>query len=542
MLRNKISKLFFLAILATAGFVRLFQLSSVPKSLYWEEVALGYDAFSILQTGKDHHGNSWPVVAFESFGDWKPPGYFYALVPFIKLFGLTELAIRLPSALAGIISIVLIFLISQELLLQSKDEKIKKYLPFLAMILATVSPWGILFSRAAWEVNLATMLLLAGILLLFVWKRLVFSNSKIKSVIPLAFACLLFVASMYTYHSTRVISPSLALVLLSWFFFTHQQQVFKRAKTIIWQLISVGTLTLILLLPLLFSLTNKITTQRFAETSLFSDQSEILFSNQMKEIDDSWSTKLESHRYYLYSKKVLANFFSHLSLDFLFNSGDKNPRHSVQFFGQMYYLDIALILLGAFYLLKEKRNLAVFIFLWIVICLIPASLTLATPHGLRILPAWPALIILVAFGWYYLVNIIQRVLPNKFFGLILTILMIGYFSQFAFFLDYYFSRYVQKTSSEWQYGYKEMLLKVKEASAQHPDKNIYISRDVGRPAMYYWFYFKTDPREVQQANANVKKDQGEFLEFKNVVFSKTGQKENVIVADYVDGAWSVDVY
>jgi 4-amino-4-deoxy-L-arabinose transferase-like glycosyltransferase len=81
--------------------IRLYKVTESPPAPYWEEVALGYDAYSILKTGKDHHGNPWPVVAFESFGDWKPTGYFYALVPFIAIFDLSVLAIRLPSVFAG---------------------------------------------------------------------------------------------------------------------------------------------------------------------------------------------------------------------------------------------------------------------------------------------------------------------------------------------------------------------------------------------------------------------------------------------------------
>ncbi len=54
--------------------------------------------------------------------------------------------------------------------------------------------------------------------------------------------------------------------------------------------------------------------------------------------------------------------------------------------------------------------------------------------------------------------------------------------------------------------------------SSNPDKIIEVSREKGRPAMYYWFYTQTDPREVQIENSTVKKDQGEFLEFKSLRF------------------------
>ena len=48
-----------------------------------------------------------------------------------------------------------------------------------------------------------------------------------------------------------------------------------------------------------------------------------------------------------------------------------------------------------------------------------------------------------------------------------------------------------------------------------------ITREQGRPAMYYWFYTQTDPRRVQAAQATAAKDQGEFLNFENVLFADT---------------------
>ena len=100
----KKNKLFFLVcclILLLAAVFRFYRLGSLT-SPYWEEVALAYDSYSLLETGRDHHGNPWPLVAVESFGDFKASFYFYAALPFIRLFGLNVLAIRLPSAIAGL--------------------------------------------------------------------------------------------------------------------------------------------------------------------------------------------------------------------------------------------------------------------------------------------------------------------------------------------------------------------------------------------------------------------------------------------------------
>ena len=112
------NKALFFIIFVLAVFLRFYKLSSNPPSLYWEEAALGYDAYSILKTGKDFHGNKFPLVAFESFGDWKPSLYFYTLVPSIALFGLNEFAVRFPSAFFGSLTVLLTYFLVKSYLLK----------------------------------------------------------------------------------------------------------------------------------------------------------------------------------------------------------------------------------------------------------------------------------------------------------------------------------------------------------------------------------------------------------------------------------------
>ena len=56
--------------------VRVVGLNSSPASINWDEASLGYNAYSLLKTGKDEYGNPWPV-ALRSFNDYKPALYSY---------------------------------------------------------------------------------------------------------------------------------------------------------------------------------------------------------------------------------------------------------------------------------------------------------------------------------------------------------------------------------------------------------------------------------------------------------------------------------
>ncbi len=48
-------------------FLRVYKLESIPPGLDVDEASFTYDAYSILQTGKDRYGEVLPL-AFRSFG------------------------------------------------------------------------------------------------------------------------------------------------------------------------------------------------------------------------------------------------------------------------------------------------------------------------------------------------------------------------------------------------------------------------------------------------------------------------------------------
>ncbi|KKQ38117.1 MAG: hypothetical protein US53_C0001G0022 [Candidatus Woesebacteria bacterium GW2011_GWA1_37_7] len=53
---NKYHKYILLLIILLAAFLRFWKLGSYP-ALNADEAAIGYNAYSLLETGKDEHGN-----------------------------------------------------------------------------------------------------------------------------------------------------------------------------------------------------------------------------------------------------------------------------------------------------------------------------------------------------------------------------------------------------------------------------------------------------------------------------------------------------
>ena len=133
-------------VILLAFVLRFYHLNLTPSSLYWDEVSLGYNAYSILKTGRDEHGKFLPFTNFTAFGDYKPPGYIYAAVPAIAVLGFNEFSVRFPSAFFGVLTVAITYLLTKRIF---RREKIALFAGFFLAI----SPWHIQFSRGAFEAN-----------------------------------------------------------------------------------------------------------------------------------------------------------------------------------------------------------------------------------------------------------------------------------------------------------------------------------------------------------------------------------------------------
>ncbi|NCN50956.1 MAG: hypothetical protein COU67_00810 [Candidatus Pacebacteria bacterium CG10_big_fil_rev_8_21_14_0_10_44_54] len=531
-MRKKLPVFLFISILALAVFFRAYKITENPPGLYWEEVALGYDAYSLLKTGADHHGNVLPLVALESFGDWKPALYAYTIIPFIWLFDLTALAVRLPSLLAGSSIVICSYFFAKRL----------GQNPLIAMGVTAIAPWAIHFSRAGWESHLATAFLLWG---------LYFGMCSIQKKIPVIRAMIsvvLFGLALYTYHAARITVPLIALGLLVYVVvkmrrkITFKDFISKNLSTVTGLFVA----TALFVLPFLQNLNSPVLVQRGKETSIFTDITVIEESNQLRENSgDSLLSRILYHRYVLFGKEILKNYSSHFNLDFLFVSGDAQPRHATQFFGHLYHIELIFLLFGFVAWYQKRSGERLLLLFWLMISIIPGSITKASPHALRMLAGFPIFALLIAGGIEYLHREYKMWLGKshkRFLPLFLLAVIGAYLLELTAFWQHYSKIYPVVHAKEWQVGYPEMIGKLAEKMREYPDLPAFVSRDMGRPAMYYWFYTKTDPKLVQAANDTAEKDQGEFLEFGRIRFVRglelsIGQRG--IFSRVVDGNWSV---
>lgn len=496
------------SIILLASFLRLYHLDSNPPSPYWEEVALGYDAYSIANTGKDFHGTSYPVLAFPSYGDYKPSGYFYALVPFVKILGLNVLTVRLPSALAGIISVVLIYLIGKELFSEKTG--------MIASLLLAISPWAIQFSRGGWEVNLAVMLTLVG-------THCLLTARKRPWMLP--FAVIFFGLSMYTYHAARLFAPLIGGIGglgLMWLWFKKVSQTGKSGRYLIVVLFSV-LIGFVLVLPFVANLNSQEISSRFTQTTILLDLEPVLKSNdQIHKHGNTLSARFFYHRYWYYGQAILQGFLRHFSPEFLFVRGDGNLRHWNGRYGLLYPLDsifitVALVLLVAHKQKNLQRNrLAISaLLIWILLAAIPPALVKPTPHALRFLFAVPSFCLLAAVGIMASVKIV----PKKGVRLFALAIILAYAYLFISFFHWNNNIYPVRAAKDWQYGYREVIMAL--AREKLSGEKIYITRDEGRPSMFYLFFSRYDPAKIQIDGPSLPKDQLELLRVDDYHFVDT---------------------
>jgi len=123
--------IYLIIILAIATILRLVFLGTIPNGFFCDEASNGYDSYSILHTMRDQYGEFLPMFA-RALNDYRPSLYIFLTVPFIKIFGLNEFATRLPAAIIGIATVLVVFYLVKEVFNQR--------VALIAALLLSISP------------------------------------------------------------------------------------------------------------------------------------------------------------------------------------------------------------------------------------------------------------------------------------------------------------------------------------------------------------------------------------------------------------------
>lgn len=476
------------AILFLAAFLRFYKLNTYP-ALNADEAAIGYNAYSLIKTGLDEHGHPWPIN-FQSFNDYKPGGYFYLALLFVKAFGLNIWSVRLPGAILGVLSVYLIYLLFKELF---NGLRLTVDGSLLAAFFLAISPWHIHFSRGGWEVNAATFFITFGVYLFL--KAL--KNPKLYVI-----SFLFFIAGMYTYHAARVVVPLLGLGLLV----IYRKEILKKLKPF-----SLACLFgIILLIPLVKDLAGPAGVSRAAGVGLFADPGPLSRVNEQRGEHSDFQTlipKLLHNKAVNYSLAFANNWAKHYWGEFLFLTGDSIQRDKVPEMGEMYLADILFLAIGFVLILRTyslRPKSYRLVLYWLIVAPVASALTFQSPHALRAHNMVIPLSIISALGFSYLVAWLKnKGLAIGAWGLVIVIVWC-----FARYLHLYWVHMAKQYPFSFQYGLPELVSYVEGSSANY--KNIVVTTRYDQPYILFLFYMKYDPVKFQKEHILAPRDQFGF--------------------------------
>ncbi len=460
-----------IAILILAIFLRFFRLDYLE--LFGDEVDAGYQAYSLMETGRDYKGHFLPAYA-QSFSEWRAPMMMYSMIPFVKIFGLNEWGIRCYSAFFGIISILGFYFLVIKL-------GVKKRIALITTFLIGITPWHIQYSRAGFEITLMVSFIIWGLYFLIDYLQ---KNNFYK----LLLAAILLSLSFYTYNTANIYVPLFILIILGCRKLINKEKIIKPAFKLL-------LIMFVFSLPILYQIFLGQAADRFKKFSIFNNGNLTSEINEYRtQLNNSATSRVFYNRFLYSGKKIMANYFNAFSSDFLFGTGDVTFRHSLHKVGNLFWIYGLLVIIGLikFVLTKNKKFWDWFMLGFLIISPIPSSLTIdGYNHATRLFLMIFPLCYFAAIGLNWLFEY------KKWVGLLVTLII---FFEFIYFQYYYWNSYKQDSWRWWHYGYKNII----QLSAKYYDKyeKVYFENAYEPVYPRFLFWNKIDPKTVFKVDDN----------------------------------------
>ncbi len=440
-------------IIISALLIRFYDLENIPSGIYTDEAATGYDAYSLLKTGKDLHGTFLPILVNHHDVDYLESMYTYLTILPVFVFDLNIFSTRFIAALFGTLAVFTTYLLTKELF--------NRHVALISALLVAVSPWHLQFSRIAFN----------GILVpFFITLGLFFFLRGLRNPRLLIASAFVFGLSLHTYSILKALIPITFFFLLALYYKQLKDIVFSNKRALRYFSFSI-IIFLILASPIYYL-------SFFGEANLRFNQISVFASSEQP------------------IKQFLINFLKHLSPDFLFFRGDSNMRHNLPYFGQILVVLIPFILLAMLYTLIHKTKAMLLIISLFLIGTIPSSLTNeGIPHALRSISAVPFIEIMAAIGIFLAFEYLKN--TRKHIRILMKPTIILLLGLNILFLPYtYFITYPQISEQWFLFGFKDAISYTEEQSLNY--NNIFLSQ-INHTYIFPLFFAKIDPTEFHNS-------------------------------------------
>jgi uncharacterized membrane protein len=461
------SLILLLGILLLGFILRVCKITEMP--MYGDELTMVYDSYSILKTGKDATGESFPLTF--KMGAGRPGGYVYASIPFVYLFGSSELGVRSLSLISGLGVIVLMYFLGRKLF----NNKVG----MIAGFLASISLWDIYLSRGGFEAHFALFLALLGVTGFLYKKYLLWALSW-------GFALL-------TYPTFKLTLPIVFLILAWW----GGVKELLKAKQFVISLIILAIFGGIAIGESF----KGVSEERFLRLNIFADKDLKEMVIQKVNAERNFSTLPSALKPIFYNKpleysRILSKtYIDNISYRFLYFDGDGNPRVNPGESGMLFLVELPLFFIGLFHLLKKNLKEAAFIITWILVVPL-ATMFLGQVHGLRNAFMLPPLLLISAFA-------ISKI-SKRFLFVVTGLILI----QLLFVLQRVYFLAPQKFSSFWSAEAKRVSI---EAMNAKTGEEVILSTRIDNIEYAYPVYAKIDPKLVIEQYGKFPKQYGSIV-------------------------------
>jgi hypothetical protein len=466
-------------VLMTALFSRSYQFGSIPTGVNRDEASIGYTADLLLRTGQEEHRISWPP-RFESFGDWKQPVYIYFTIPFIYLLGLSEVSVRLLSLMAGMVMILVAYLLTSRLVGQPDG----RWAGVMAAFLLAFNPWHFHFTHLALEAMVAATWFCGAIWLLDV-------PTNRRQLLGLG----ALLMSMLTYHAALVVVP----IWFIWFLISMRRE---RVKPVVkWLWIAFGLISLIILNQAWFSGQKA----KVTGITIFYMTPYQKWQSIYQYRDGGVISKLTHNQYLYWAKTLAVNYTRTWSPQFLLFQGGTHPHFNVPGFGNFWMMEILLLILGLGWVIKKHCRLGGWLIAVLILAPIPAAITIDMVHSTREIFLLPTVQILAAAGAMVLINKGRTKTQRE---IILGVIILALIVQAIPFGRYYWSGYKQVSDEKFTGYMRDISLYTQTQLDNYP--NIFVTYPFESPYMFYAFYTRMDPERFLDTVSYYPTDQQGF--------------------------------
>lgn len=486
----------FSAIILVAIILRFYQLDRLPPGLIIDEASEGYNAFSILHTGKDRYGQSFPIL-FRSFGSFQAPIYTYLTVIPIYFFGNSIFSVHFVSAVSGTVLVIITFL-----LLAGLKRKGEINLPVVVAFLVTISPWAVFFFRIGTEASLGVTLFALSFLILYLSLRHYWLFPTATFILGL---------STHAYYSERLIS---ALFLIG-FILLFRKTLFLKKKLLILGLI----LFMLTQIPHLLIANSGAFTRRFSQVDYFSNQ---FFQGNSGEL-----RFVPFGRPLFIIREFLSQYLTYFSPKNLFSDPDPQGARSIPDLSVFYSWMIIPFIFGLrSVVINHLSPINKMIILLMILSPIPASLTRDPFSSIRTLVFLWDITIVIAFGISYLLNI--------FFSIrfkLLILIAVVFLSLMQLYLAYFILLKYER-SENYGFSYLELLKRIETEK----DKKFVVdsSRELGT-GIRFAYLKQYNPLLLQ----HVLSQQIEGQYYSNFEFDEPYSLDNIEARPII---WEEDIY